>query len=317
MMLTSYTTTSVIWGNTPFPLVIANLGMDVADTFVTGVWESFNTTFKAQMDLAMTGQRALETEQGTRDMRADITDAWENEGHLWTDVIHPWLVRWAFRYMYAFVNLIVLIAGLVPVLIAYFSYLWGFFAISIATMVGPLFIPFMLLPQTDFLFWGWLRAVVGATVQIMVGGAVFVIVCTLIQTPLVIYLARLQQQIANSEYAFWSLVGHMFVTLAEFIPLFIVAWLAAGKVSEITGFILSGGSLPGSGLGQRAQGAMSTAKQLPGMARGAAGGAKLAGAAASGGAALAATKGLAAVAMLARFGRNAVLSQATKAASGR
>ena len=75
MMLMSYSTTPVIWGNTPFPLLIASLGQDVADTFVTGVWTNFNTTFKQQMDLAMKGQLALEVDEGTQNQT--LVTAWD------------------------------------------------------------------------------------------------------------------------------------------------------------------------------------------------------------------------------------------------
>ena len=40
----------------------------------------------------------------------------------------------------------------------YAQYLWGFFALAVCALLGPLFIPFMLFSQFDWLFWGWFKA---------------------------------------------------------------------------------------------------------------------------------------------------------------
>ena len=35
---------------------------------------------------------------------------------------------------------------------------FGWIATAIAVLVGPVFIPFFIVPQLDWLFWGWLKA---------------------------------------------------------------------------------------------------------------------------------------------------------------
>src|SRR5262249_16629634 len=35
---------------------------------------------------------------------------------------------------------------------------FGYIAVGVLVLVGPVFIPFLLVPKLDFLFWGWLKA---------------------------------------------------------------------------------------------------------------------------------------------------------------
>ncbi|WP_035354755.1 type IV secretion system protein [Edaphobacter aggregans] len=49
-----------------------------------------------------------------------------------------------------------ILAALIAVIIAY-----GAIAATITGLLGPVFIPFMVIDKTEFLFWGWLRAFLG------------------------------------------------------------------------------------------------------------------------------------------------------------
>src|SRR5579859_1666519 len=52
--------------------------------------------------------------------------------------------------------LIVLLAAIELVIFAVISF--GYIAIGVLTLVGPIFIPFFIVPRLDFLFWGWLKS---------------------------------------------------------------------------------------------------------------------------------------------------------------
>ena len=294
-----------IWGDTSFPLLIASLGRTVADPLVEGVWETVNDEwtrglfiFKPESATAL-----------TLAARTTLTAAGGDAGDCAYGVCAPTAADssagLAFEIIFGFFFFLAIILGAIPLLVAYFSYVWGYFSLIVIVLVGPLMVPWGLLPQTQFLFWGWVRSIIAATFQMMIGAAVFVISGTLLLTPLRRYTASLTEMMAESQDlsagAIFSQGGSM---ILEFLPLALIAILGAFKGGEITGMILSGGGVPSSGLGDRARGAGQAKGAAMGAARGASsvarGGAALAAGAASGGAALAAGAG------------RAVLSAATK-----
>ena len=201
---------------------------------------------------------------------------------------------------------------------AYCSYLWGYFSLLVAIILGPLLIPWVLIPQLQFLAWGWFRTLLGAGVHMMVAGACFAVVAQILMIPIIrfstlVTLANSQPVVeAVSVHPVGLLAGTAGVALAaglaaitESLPLILVAYLGAFKIGEITGMIMNGGSMPASGIGDRmrSMGSMrSTGRSLGAIAgRGAA-------TAAAGAAAGAATGG----AGLAAVAAGRVLSQTTR-----
>ena len=294
-----------IWGDMSFPLMIASLGRAVADPLVEGVWQLVNDEwtrglfiFKAESATtqALRAQAIAIAAESGGDCR------WSGTCDLPPDTSGASFV---FMLMFGLFFAIAIILGAIPLLVAYFSYVWGYFSLIVIVLVGPLMVPWGLLPQTQFLFWGWVRSIIAATFQMMIGGAVFVISGTLLLTPLRRYTASLTEMMAESQDLSASAIFSQGVSMVlEFLPLALIAILGAFKGGEITGMILSGGGVPSSGLGDRASGAGKAKGAAMGAARGvssvARGGAALAAGAASGGAALAAGAG------------RAVLSAATK-----
>ena len=154
---------------------------------------------------------------------------------------------------------------------AYFAYLWGYFSIIVATLIGPVLVPFILFPQTDFLFWGWVRSLFSATVQVVVGGGVFALIGQLMLVPMRRYSNAMELMMQADSFALGVIFSRGMSMVLEFLPLFIVAFLAAGKVSEITSMVLTGGSVPSAGLSDRMRGAGQAGRAVGGAARGAAG----------------------------------------------
>jgi len=60
------------------------------------------------------------------------------------------IVRWA-------VTILALVAALVAV---YLVVSFGYVASAICVLLGPIFIPFFIVPKMEWLFWGWLRALI-------------------------------------------------------------------------------------------------------------------------------------------------------------
>ena len=201
-------------------------------------------------------------------------------------------------------------------MVAYCSYLWGYFSLLVAIILGPLLIPWVLIPQLQFLAWGWFRTLLGAGVHMMVAGACFAVVAQILMIPIIrfstlVTLANSQPVVeAISVHPLGLLAGTAGVALSaglaaitESLPLILVAYLGAFKIGEITAMIMNGGSMPGSGISDRMRSmrSMSSTGRSLGMIGGR-GAATAAGAAAAGvGAAAAgvATGGSAAVAAVA------------------
>ena len=69
---------------------------------------------------------------------------------------------------------IILLAAAQAVAIVVIAY--GFIATAVCVLVGPVFIPFFIVPKLEWLFWGWLRCFVQyAFYQVIAAAVVFII----------------------------------------------------------------------------------------------------------------------------------------------
>ena len=294
-----------IWGTESFPVLVSSLGRDLSRDLVDDTWQAVNTSFRRDLRV----WRAESVVNEALEVRCNSTSVGHIPVHVvnLSDECRAYLgaksAQGTHLFIYGFFFLIAVILGVIPVLVALFSMLWGYFSLAVLTLVGPIMIPWGLIPQTSFLMWGWIRAVVASTVQMIVGAVVFVIVATLILTPLEKYSNSIGALVgAGAELSatdVWSRGGSMFL---EFLPLAVVAILGAFKAGEITNMIMSGGGVPSSGLSDRMQGGRGVASGVAGAAAGTAAVAGAGLAIASGGISAAAQAG----------GR--VLSAATRAA---
>jgi len=75
-------------------------------------------------------------------------------------------------FIYAVV--IILLAAAQAISIVIIAY--GFIATAVCVLVGPVFIPFLIVPKLEWLFWGWLKAFIQyAFYQVIAAAVVFVI----------------------------------------------------------------------------------------------------------------------------------------------
>ena len=300
---------TTFWGPRAFPIWVGSLGRSVADPLVAATWDEVVVAFYE-------GQVIWKAESVTAESLAEACTLSRGRGiaQLSTAMVESQAcaayrgarnASGSIQLVFVFYMLLGLIFGAIPLLVAYFSYLWGFFSLIIVTIMGPLLIPFALIPQTSFLFWGWIRAIISSTVQMMVGGAVFVLTGTLLLVPVERFTKSLGALIGTSNsMTAGDALGRGMSSFMEFLPLALIAMLGAFKSGELTSMILSGGGVPSSGIGERFQGARSAAKGVGSVGRGIGAAAGVAAGVATGGAALAAGAA------------RGVLSAATKATKG-
>jgi TrbL/VirB6 plasmid conjugal transfer protein len=126
--------------------------------------------------------------------------------------------------LYALV--IVLLAAAQAVAIVVIAY--GFIATAVCVLVGPVFVPFFIVPKFEWLFWGWLRCFLQyAFYQVIAAAVVFVI------GNLILGILQLQPTGAVST-----------VELVEEFPVLFITFLAAIyallKIPALTNHIFSG-----------------------------------------------------------------------------
>jgi hypothetical protein len=108
---------------------------------------------------------------------------------------------------------------------------YGAIATAVVSMFGPLFIPFLLVPKLEWLFWGWFRAFLGFSFYKVVAAAVTQVVSNV----LVQYLSPTSQfsQAMQDPTQLWSqlpIMGVMCITCI----------FAVFKVPALTASIFSG-----------------------------------------------------------------------------
>ena len=127
--------------------------------------------------------------------------------------------------------------------------MWAQLALSIALVLGPIFIPWLLVPQLSFLFWGWLRTVLVYSLYGAVAAAIFRVV-----TELGVFVVQgwTGDVAAGVEWAGPTGIMTAWRRSLVTIPYIVAAGLATLKVGELTQMLISGGGNVGSGASGRA-----------------------------------------------------------------
>jgi len=114
-------------------------------------------------------------------------------------------------------------------------------AIAVLVTLGPIFIPFMVVPKMDFLFWGWLKALI----QYSLYSAIAAVMVT-VWTNIILGLAR---GLSQQNFTLQS------ITVGAglwFVPAFVLIFCAIVcilKIGDIAGMIVGGGSDGGGFIG--------------------------------------------------------------------
>ena len=117
--------------------------------------------------------------------------------------------------------------------------LWATVAMTIAIMLGPLFIPFLIFEPVAFLFWGWLKTMITYSLYGAVAGAILRVFMGLGYG----YIAA----VLDPTFTLGD-IGNTVLWMAAISLLMIAGILAAFKVGEISALLVSGSGSTGAGL---------------------------------------------------------------------
>ena len=103
---------------------------------------------------------------------------------------------------------------------------YGYVATAVCVLVGPIFIPWFIVPKLDWLFWGWLKAFIGFSFyQVVASAFIFVF------SKVVIGMFQVIGQLSLANIA---------MLLPALLTLAFVCVYGLHKIPELTGSILGG-----------------------------------------------------------------------------
>ena len=152
------------------------------------------------------------------------------------------------------------IVSLLFLVIGYAQVIWAQFAIAIAVVLGPVFIPFLLFEPLAFLFWGWLRTLIVYSLYSAIAGCVFRVFFGAVQAA--------SNGIWDSLTPDLEALGAAFMWIVSYIVLALAGVLAAFKIPELASALVSGNVGGGGMLGALAS--VATAGKAAVMVKGAA-----------------------------------------------
>ena len=124
--------------------------------------------------------------------------------------------------------IIILLSAAQAIAIVVIAY--GFIATAVCVLVGPIFIPFFIVPKLEWLFWGWFKAFIQYAFYQVIAAAVVFVIANLI-------LGTLNLQPNGTISA---------AQLLEFFPVLFITFLASIyallKIPALTNHIFSGTS---------------------------------------------------------------------------
>ena len=153
---------------------------------------------------------------------------------------------------------------LIVVLLGYSYILFAQIAISILTLFGPLFIPWMIFGPMSFLFWSWFRMMITYSLYAALAAAVFRVMMGLIMTVGTAYQENVNPDamlaaIADPFSTGVSGIGQALVWFISYVLALLTALLTTLKIPEIAAGLVSGAA-GGGGVGGMAMTAAAAAK---------------------------------------------------------
>jgi hypothetical protein len=130
----------------------------------------------------------------------------------------------SFHEELTFFVIILTLAAMQAVAFAVIAY--GYVAAAVCILLGPIFIPFFIVPKLDWLFWGWFKAFIGFSFYQVVASA-FIFVFSKVLLGLLGVIGPLS--LSNAFTVLPALIVTLFVCIFGLV-----------KIPELTAFILSG-----------------------------------------------------------------------------
>ena len=149
------------------------------------------------------------------------------------------------QLMFLFAISVTAILTLITVLIGYSFVLFAQLAISLLTLLGPLFIPFLVFGPLSFLFWSWFRLMITYALYAAIAAGVFRVTIGLIMAVGTEYQSRanvdslaaaIQQLTSTTGTGF----GEFIIWSITFILALLTALLATFKIPELAAGLVTG-----------------------------------------------------------------------------
>jgi hypothetical protein len=113
---------------------------------------------------------------------------------------------------------------------------FGYLALGAVLVIGPVLIPFMIVPKLDFLFWSWLKALIKYSFYPVIGNIVLLGIC------------QIMLSILNTTFPTAGQIAFSIVQLPILIVVFAAGLYAIFKIPSLVGDIFSGTASAGSGM---------------------------------------------------------------------
>ena len=127
----------------------------------------------------------------------------------------------------------------------YAQYLWAFVGLSVIGILGPLFIPWMIVPQLDWLFWSWFRALLQLTIHMMTTAVMYVVASLILAVPMH-HIAAFRYD-SDPETA-GDIAVFVFSLVVPYTPIILMIAAAALKSGAFASGLMSGSGMTGGGL---------------------------------------------------------------------
>lgn len=149
--------------------------------------------------------------------------------------------------IYLLITLLIAVLELAMFIVVGFGYL----ALGAVLIIGPILVPFILVPKLDFLFWSWLKALIKYSFYPVIGNIILLGISQ-------IMLSVLNTTLLSQGFT----AGRITVSMTQ-IPILAVVFLAGiysiFKIPSLVGDIFSGAANAGSGIQQAVSGAVAAA----------------------------------------------------------
>ena len=158
-----------------------------------------------------------------------------------------WAVSWAAVVVAVFFFFIVLAS-----IVFYTQVVWANVAIGLLTVMGPVFVPFLLVEQLAFLFWSWFKGLLQYSLQVVVAALLLRMISSIAAFPLE-GMSLFVESIASFDPAggvdpFTHAHREVVVRVVTWVPVILAALLLSFKVGELTQIMIGGSQNLSSGL---------------------------------------------------------------------
>ena len=125
--------------------------------------------------------------------------------------------------------------------------MWARMALSITILLGPIFIPWIMVPPLSWLFWGWLKGVLLYSLYSVVAPAAFRVTAEMG----ILVLNQIAPPITPGNEAVLPSIGVLLQYFGVALSFGMACWFAMSRAAELCSVIVMGGHAASSGAGMQ------------------------------------------------------------------